>query len=135
MNTNFYYKLYYKQKRQIKLAALKIKIKSLSEEARIIRKDENKSKKLKRPWVIDSLHEHRIHVVRPEVRAANIAYGLLRGKTLEQIEPNRKNIPHGLLDRVNKILDKYKFVPSSEAIQLDKEWNVISGKEKLNRVG
>lgn len=126
---------YEQQKRQIRLAELKIKIKSLSEEARIIRKDENKAKKLKRPWVIDSLHEHRIHVVRPEVRAANIAYGLLRGKTLEQIEPNRKNIPDGLLNRVNKILDKYKFVPSREAIQLDSKWNVTSYNERSKQVG
>ncbi len=59
---------------------LKIKLKSLAEEARIIRREERRS-----PWR-DELHHHRIHIVRRAARETHIAYGLIRGRRLDQIE-------------------------------------------------
>lgn len=40
------------------------------------------------------LRSHRKHVVRPAARAAQLAYGFLRGKPYRKIEPNFK-IPTG----------------------------------------
>ena len=100
-----------------KLRQLKVKIKSLAEEQRIIRHEEGKALKSDMwlwrqhkgtaPYSPDywtlrdgnlgygecttnhDLRDHRIIHVRPEIRSANIAYGLLRGRTLEQIETPR----------------------------------------------
>ena len=83
---------------------LKVKVKYLSEEARIIRKEEHRS------WgsVRESLHLHRTQVVRPEARASHIAYGLLRGKTVEQIEGRVwEDLPEHIQNRVTRMLNKY----------------------------
>ena len=82
-------------------AFLKIKIKSLAEEAKIIRLEERKYKKSIRynrdnqlppskikPWIAASLHSHRTYDVRKEARAAQLAYGFLRNKSLKSIEPH-----------------------------------------------
>jgi len=92
----------------MKYPELKIKIKSLAEEARIIRVDERKllgswrwleknaqtgcvEKGLtRRKW--SELRAHRIHDIRIEQRATLIAYGYLRGKAYRQIE----QAPHWL---------------------------------------
>lgn len=62
---------------------LRIKLKSLAEESRIIRKEEKRTFGPLR----NELHNHRINVVRRAARETHIAYGLIRGLTLEQIEP------------------------------------------------
>lgn len=80
---------------------LKIKIKSLAEEAKIIRKEERKTKGQLR----EELYRHRIDVVRAVSRDSLIAYGLIRGKTMDQIEPNRKSEPNW--DAIDKMLKKY----------------------------
>lgn len=69
---------------------LKIKIKSLAEESRIIRREEGRC----RGYIKDELHAHRVGVVRKETRDTNIAYGLIRGKTYQSIErPGKDNPP------------------------------------------
>lgn len=60
---------------------LKIKLKSLAAEAKIIRKEERKG-----GYYREELYRHRIDVVRYEARHTHIAYGLIRGRTLDQIE-------------------------------------------------
>jgi len=65
---------------------LKIKIKSLAAEARIIRQEEKK-------WpgtsdVRTGLHLHRVNEVRREARVALLAYGFIRGRAYEAIEFN-----------------------------------------------
>lgn len=60
---------------------LKVKIKSLGEEALIIKKEERKSKHLRA-----RLREHRIDIVRYETRHSLLAYGFLRGTPYKQIE-------------------------------------------------
>ena len=92
---------------------LKIKIKSLAEEAIIIRNEERKWKKRgldakrnqkqeKSDKFYDTfwgLREHREGIVREENRAASIAYAYIRGKSYEQIEknlgPNNKAVYYG----------------------------------------
>lgn len=80
---------------------LKVKIKSLAEEARIIRKEENKAKYQRRYLarkqgseeeysianrLFWELRWHREDPVGTESRAALLAYGFLRGRTYRQIE-------------------------------------------------
>ena len=82
---------------------LKIKIQSLAEEARLIRREENRQKTLRRqsgtPTVgrfaraeryFWGLREHRINDVRDEQRATLLAYAFLRGKTYAEAEGNAR---------------------------------------------
>lgn len=98
---------------------LKVKIKSLAEEAKIIRKEENKAQRnynwlKKRSTRTDEysnqevikvfrlcyeLYHHRKSPVGTEARYALIAYGYLRGRKYSQIEQPKKKIS------VNKYTD------------------------------
>lgn len=80
---------------------LKVKIKSLAAEAKIIRQEEFRSNLKTR----DALYWHRIFVVRKEARATNIAYGILRGKSYNQIEQKAHSEPDW--KRVKEMLKKY----------------------------
>jgi hypothetical protein len=63
---------------------LKVKIKSLAAEARIIRKEEKKATGRLR----EGLTEHRRGIVRSEARHSLLAYGFIRGKKRSDIEPS-----------------------------------------------
>lgn len=81
---------------------LKIKIKSLAEEARIIRAEEKK-------WpgqseIRTGLHLHRVGEVRRESRVALLAYGFLRGRARDRIEKSERQPDW---DRVQKLIEKY----------------------------
>jgi len=80
---------------------LRVKIKSLAEEARIIRREEQ------RTWgeLRNELHNHRVGVVRREARHAHLAYGLIRGRGISQIEPGAKRPPDW--KRVQALCQKY----------------------------
>jgi len=114
----------------MQLRQLKVKIKSLAAEQRIIRHEEHKAKQSDlwhsrrdnrqdngSPFICreqGALWQHRIYHVRPEIRSAHIAYGLLRGKKLEQIESPRtdKSLlrkPYRAPDwkRIKSLLTKY----------------------------
>lgn len=81
---------------------LKVKVKALAEEARIIRKEE---RKLKGGDLRDELHRHRVFEVRSEARAAHLAYGFIRGRTLQQMETAaREPFP---TDKVVRMCKKY----------------------------
>ena len=80
---------------------LRVKVKSLAEEARIIRREEQRT----RGTLRDELHNHRVLVVRSEARHSCIAYGLIKGRSLEQLE--RPGSSEFNWDRVNKMLVKY----------------------------
>lgn len=62
---------------------LKVKVKSLAEEARIIRREE---RRMRGGTLRDELRQHRVGIVRWHARHAHIAYGLIKGRSLEQIE-------------------------------------------------
>jgi hypothetical protein len=74
-----------------RMEMLRVKIKSLAEEARIIRSEEQR---VRRGTLRDELRTHRVTVVRSESRSAHIAYGLIRGRTVERMEsPNTRTPP------------------------------------------
>lgn len=52
-----------------------------------------------------SLYEHRQQIVSPYTRTALLAYGFLRGKTMKQMEPNRRSEPRW--DAVERSILKY----------------------------
>jgi len=71
----------------LNLIKLKIKAKSLSEEARIIRKEERKLKGAARVCIA----EHRRWNVRNEARATYLAIAYLKNKPYKLIEPSCKD--------------------------------------------
>lgn len=77
-----------------------MKIKSLAAEARIIRQEEKKRGPL---W--GSLYLHRVLEVRPEQRAALLAYAFIRGRSYEQAEAGAKTAPP--LKRAAQLAVKY----------------------------
>lgn len=81
---------------------LRVKVKSLAEEARIIRKEETRTYGAIR----DGLHLHRVGVVRYEARATHLAYGLIRGRALERIEKSDSRTDH-LWKKVRAMIEKY----------------------------
>lgn len=93
---------------------LKVKVKSLAAEARIIRQEERRSKGPLR----ESLAEHRRGVVRNEARHSQIAYALLRGKPYDEIEgTNSKPFD------IKKVLDMAaRFGACRSSEESYKEW-------------
>lgn len=82
---------------------LKIKIKSLAAEARIIRLEEGRF-----PGhhpTREGLHNHRVNDVRKETRAALLAYAYLRGRSFKQVEPKPSTNPG--FSRVIALAKKY----------------------------
>ena len=71
---------------------LKVKIKSLAAEAKIIRREERLVlEKIRRGWTdrvwaFDTLQSHRKGVVRTEARASHLAYAFIRGKAYRTVE-------------------------------------------------
>ena len=67
---------------------LKVKIKSLAAEARIIRLEEMRAHKRGNHALCEGLYQHRRGVVRTEARATQIAYAYLRGHAYAKVEPH-----------------------------------------------
>lgn len=92
---------------------LKVKIKSLAEESKIIRHEEKRSSNVLR----NELHNHRTWDVRRESRAALLAYTYLRGRPLSQVEgPNRNT---SVDRRAQQIVKKFG---TAEASKQFAEW-------------
>lgn len=87
---------------------LRVKLKSLAVEARIIRREEQRTFGALR----EELHRHRVLDVRKAARDTHVAYALIRGKTIDDIEPNRTSEPDWAA--VEKMVKKYgpKQVPT-----------------------
>lgn len=80
---------------------LKVKIKSLMEEARIIRKEENRFT----GTLHNELHLHRVLDLRRAARHAALAYAIVRGIDLERVEPIRYTEPNWA--EVTRMVRKY----------------------------
>lgn len=92
---------------------LKIKIKSLAAEARIIRAEELRLRDrggelpVHLRDVRSGLHLHRVNDVRREARAAQIAYAFLRGVPLAALErPGSAEVP---IKRVRELASRYGY--------------------------
>lgn len=83
---------------------LKVKVKSLSEEARIIRKEERKFKKID-PQLFNELSEHRRGLLRYEARCSQLAYAYLRGREYNKVERKCKFPPDW--KRVYALVEKF----------------------------
>jgi len=80
---------------------LKVKVKSLAAESRIIRKEEGRA----RGELRDQLRAHRRQEVRREQRATQLAYGYLRGIAMTRIEPKPLSDPDW--KRVEAMVKRY----------------------------
>lgn len=100
---------------------LKIKVKSLAEEAKIIRNEERKYKGESPEF--QGLHLHRINDVRKESRSANLAYGFLKGRSYSQIEHPNSRRPDW--DRVYNLIKKYNTtIDKDELHNKFKSWAI-----------
>jgi hypothetical protein len=114
---------------------IKIKIKSLVSEARIIRAEEAKVLKWRRRAAerqkaaailerLDSeyisLRDHRKREVRREARASNLAYGYLRGRPYKVIEQDPHTRPNR--ERVAEIVAKFGGMKKPEARERIDTW-------------
>lgn len=80
---------------------LRVKLKSLAAEAKIIRREEQRS------WgsFRDELRLHRVGTVRQAARETHLAYGFIRGRALEQMEAKAAVKPDW--EAVRKMVKKY----------------------------
>lgn len=108
---------------------LKVKIKSLAEEARIIRSEERKLRQRrirkgkltdKEQFIYDGLRAHRQYDVRTEARATQLAYAFLNGKVYEDVEPHTNSTPRW--DRVQKMVERYGYGLGVDRMERLKEW-------------
>lgn len=82
---------------------LRVKLKSLAAEAKIIRAEEKRTHGLLR----HELHSHRVREVRSEARHTHLAYGFIRGRTYAQMERSPlKGYPPDW-ERVRKMTKRY----------------------------
>lgn len=89
-------------------ACLRVKLKSLAEEGKIIKHE------IKRTTRVDlqcTLQVHRTLVVRSEARHTLLAYGFLRGKKYLEIEHKAKEQPN--FDKIRKMVEKHGIQPYS----------------------
>lgn len=86
-------------------AMLRVKLKSLAAEARIIRHEE---RRYAGTALQPELWLHRTRDVRAEARATHLAYGFIRGRTFGQMECNTKDpVGEQTKERVKTMLRKY----------------------------
>ncbi len=83
---------------------LKVKIKSLAAEARIIRHEELIRRG--KHWASKGtpFYFHRIGPLRKTIRENHLAYGFLKGRTYRQLEQHPKSVPNwkNVLKHINK---------------------------------
>lgn len=114
---------------------LRVKIKSLAEEARIIRVEERRTKAHRasvtehqgEPKAIESLttefeglHRHRTIDVRDESRVALLAYAILRDRPYIRVEPPASRKPN--VGRIAELIARYGYVKKDEARVKVDEW-------------
>lgn len=100
---------------------LRVKLKSLAEESKIIRQEERRTFGI----LLGELHAHRVLQVRSEARHTHIAYGLIRGRPYERIE---KPLKAPSWDKVKAMIKRYGPADASQALTL------LKGVEALGSV-
>lgn len=94
---------------------LKVKLKSLAEEARIIRREEQKGGDHR-----EGLYRHRVDDVRSEARHTVLAYNFIRGRSYKQTEPH--TITPIDINRVLKMVKKYGEPGDEDRLKKLEEW-------------
>lgn len=84
---------------------LKVKLKSLAAEAKIIRAEEKKAKKYKNQELLSGLEWHRKDVVRSAARHTLLAYAFIRGVPYKKVEAKCEKAPD--LKRIMSMVQKY----------------------------
>ena len=106
---------------------LKVKLKTLAAEARIIRFHEQRA----RGQLRERLRAHRVQPVRSEAHATHLAYGFIRGRARFRIEPNRRTLQPpaeaALWARVESMVKKYGAPGAYERL---KPWREIRGEQQ-----
>lgn len=92
---------------------LRVKAKSLADEAKLIRFEERRSRGLR-----NELRLHRVGVVRYESRATYLAYGVVKGKQVEQIERPKEPRSEALWKKVRAMVEKYGPVDADRRAEL-----------------
>lgn len=95
---------------------LKVKLKSLAAESRIIRHQERKTN----GSIRCQLQEHRREVVRYEARHTHLAYGFLKGKPYTMLEQSCKSEPYW--PKVLNMVKKYGFEFNDEVVKKFDKW-------------
>lgn len=103
-------------------AHLKVKIKSLAAEARIIRHEERKYRGLERR----ALQDHRRGVVRYEARHSQLAYAFIRGRPYSAVEAKCHEAPDW--DKVRSIVTRFSDGDKA-GVRFDNEWKAWAGEE------
>lgn len=112
--------------RHKKAVYLKVKIKSLAAESKIIRREERRARDEE---IRNGLTNHRRQDVRSEQRATLIAYGLMAGKAYSSIERTRLTSPS--LVRVRDMLLKYSdFSPAEIQTRLEELHDAPMGRKE-----
>lgn len=112
-------------------AYLKIKVLSLAAEAVLIKREEivclARAARMDKPArrrdlesTYAGLRNHRLCVVRPEARAACLAYAFLRGRSYRQVEPTTYSLPDW--DKVTKLVQRYGRGDRREVAGLLEAW-------------
>ena len=108
---------------------LKVKIKSLAAEAKIIRQEERKNKGDRGAHWRELLKRHRQGIVRNEQRHTLLAYGFIRGRAVEQIEDHCKSDPNW--SKVWKMIEKYGVCRDWSNYEDPQEFSQRSAEQKL----
>jgi hypothetical protein len=115
---------------------LQIKLISLADESRTIRRVEGKLKRAE-PYHQHlhetrlSLREHRKDVVACASRETHLAYGFLKGKTYKAIEPKRFTDPNW--KEIQRMIQAYGDAPLSDLNAQFEIWKLAAGNPDRRR--
>lgn len=90
---------------------LKVKLKSLMAEAKIIRREEDRAPNKE---TLEGLHYHRTMEIRKEARATHLAYGFLRGLRWDQMEKPSKDSIEPEWQKVAQMIWKYQHIDTTK---------------------
>ncbi len=83
---------------------LRVKLKSLAAEARIIRVEESRANNHGNYQLQEELHNHRVLILRSQARSTLLAYQYLRGKPYQICEKHPESVDW---EAVTKMVKKY----------------------------
>lgn len=101
-----------------------MKVKSLAEEARIIRREETLART---SWEVQRLREHRTGIVRRAMREALLAYGFIRGIAYGKMEatasepPDWRNV-RSMVVKYGQHSDYRQRIPEATLIEKFDAW-------------